>query len=363
MPAHQGPYPRLIIDLDLLESNSRTLSRALASRGISVRGVTKGCLGDIHIARSILAGGVKTLADSRLTSLQRLRGAFPGLELTMLRPATDEEIPELVELVDLFLVGDLDYLEELARAVRKRDLKKRVILMMETGGEREGIPLEIGEWAIERASEQSGIELVGLGTHTSCAGERLGLDSPRQLISLAEKKKDLLGGEGVIISAGNSALLKAALLGDLPSGVNELRVGEGILLGRETTRGERLDGCSQGTFTLEAEIVETKEVKERENRWEKRILVAMGRLDIGAGNATPLNEGLEVLEYYSDLCALRSINPVDEGRRGQRISFSLDYFALLGAMHSPYVRKIYRGGGDEFEIEDTQVLYFSNNKE
>ncbi len=362
MPAHMGRHPRIIIDLDLLESNTRALTVSLAAKGISLRGVTKGCLGDTHVAKSFLAGGVRNLADSRLLSFRKMRAAFPELELTMLRPAMSWEVPELVELVDVFLVGSLEYLEELAGAAAERGLSKRVILMIETGGEREGIPLDKGELAIKRASGLPGIELVGLGTHTSCLGKRPSPDSSYQLVRLAEECKDLFDKEEVIISAGNSAMLENALRGNLPPDVNELRIGEGILLGRETVRGERLEGCHQGTFILEAEIVEEKELRSTGKRWERRLLVAMGRLDIGAGNVFPLSKGLEILEFYSDLCALRSTGQLGEGYRGQFISFAPDYLALLGAMHSPYVSKIYRRGGREFENEGSQVLYSSNDE-
>jgi predicted amino acid racemase len=319
----------------------------MAEEEITVRGVIKGCCGDAHVARAMLEGGVSGLADSRLDNLRRLREVFPQVELTMLRPAMGWELPELVELVDTFLVSSREALVGLAEAAGKRGLQRRVILMVETGGEREGIPREEFAACAGLCRELEGVELVGVGTHTSCKGENPSLRNTYWLVQLALENRALFPGGFPIISAGNSALWERAVSGDLPREVNELRIGEAILLGRETTKGEAVEGCRQGTFLLQGEIVEVKGLRGEGGKKEEGLLVSLGRLDIGGGNLHPLDRGLEVKEYYSDLCMVRNKEGEGRYRKGGMLLFSPDYLALVGAMNSPHVRKTYMRGGQE----------------
>jgi predicted amino acid racemase len=51
------PAPRLEIDLEKISHNTRTLVDRLASRGISVTGVTKATLGSTEIADAMIKAG------------------------------------------------------------------------------------------------------------------------------------------------------------------------------------------------------------------------------------------------------------------------------------------------------------------
>ena len=64
--------PRLEIDLDLVEHNTRVLVDRLAARGIRVTGVTKATLGSPRVAAAMLRGGAVGLGDSRVENLARL---------------------------------------------------------------------------------------------------------------------------------------------------------------------------------------------------------------------------------------------------------------------------------------------------
>ncbi len=57
MRSPSGSHPELVIRLDLLRGNAGALTRALAERGIGMRGVTKACHGDVRVASAMLEGG------------------------------------------------------------------------------------------------------------------------------------------------------------------------------------------------------------------------------------------------------------------------------------------------------------------
>ena len=68
--------PRLIIDVDKIEHNARTIVALCNQHGIEVTGVTKVTCGHPEVARAMLRGGVSSIADSRLENIQRLIEAF-----------------------------------------------------------------------------------------------------------------------------------------------------------------------------------------------------------------------------------------------------------------------------------------------
>ncbi len=185
---------------------------------------------------------------------------------------------------------------------------------------------------------------MGLGTHTACRGEPPSPAPAELLKELAEKHRELFPVEEPLISAGNSAMLLEALGGKLPAGV-ELRVGEALLLGRETTRGEKLPDLRDDAFTLLAEVVESKEARGGGGRMETRLLVAAGRSDLGAGSLVPREPGLRVLEYFGDLTLLAGEGGTSGPGRGDTLAFSLDYQGVLGAMAGPCVNRDYRDTG------------------
>jgi predicted amino acid racemase len=341
MLAPAGSHPELIIRLDTLRRNAGVLTHALAEKGIVMRGVVKACQGDMRIASAFLQGGANGLADSRADNLSRLRAAFPSVELAMLRPAPQRELAAAIWDVDLFLTGNMPLLEDLAALATTAESTLRVIIMLETGGEREGMSFSLAREAMHWTRQVASLELVGLGTHTTCRGISPPPSIVQHLLDLAEEEKGCFQTEEPVISAGNSSMLLAALAGELPAGV-ELRIGEAVLLGRETTRGEELEGLSGEAFTLLAEVVETKEERGEDGHYEPRSLVATGRSDLGAGSLIPRVPGLRVVEYFGDLTLLAGEGPSGSLRRGETLAFSLDYQGVLGAMAGPYVSREYR---------------------
>ena len=61
--------PRLEVDLEAIESNTRVLVDRLGARGIRVAAVTKAVLGSPTVAAAMLRGGAAGLADSRVENL------------------------------------------------------------------------------------------------------------------------------------------------------------------------------------------------------------------------------------------------------------------------------------------------------
>ncbi|MBT5258014.1 MAG: alanine/ornithine racemase family PLP-dependent enzyme, partial [Nitrospina sp.] len=58
--------PRIEISLSQIRENTQILSGLYLEKGISLMGVTKAVLGEPSVAKAMIEGGVKFIADSRI---------------------------------------------------------------------------------------------------------------------------------------------------------------------------------------------------------------------------------------------------------------------------------------------------------
>jgi predicted amino acid racemase len=157
-----------------------------------------------------------------------------------------------------------------------------------------------------------------------------------------------------VVSGGNSGNLQWALSGADIGRINDLRLGESLLLGRETLHRQPIDGLHTDAITLIAEVIESKvkpsqpwgeiaqtafgEKPSATDRGDiSQTILAIGRQDTDPdGLFPPL--GIEILGASSDHLI------VDSGRHspsiGAEIMFQLNYSALVRAMSSPFVAKV-----------------------
>ncbi|HBF36472.1 MAG TPA: alanine racemase, partial [Firmicutes bacterium] len=143
----------------------------------------------------------------------------------------------------------------------------------------------------------------------------------------------------------------------LPSGVNHLRIGEGIFLGRETLAGSFLPELFQDAFVVEAEVIEAQwkpaepdgeiglDAFGRKPDMPKveagmRFLLNLGHQDTPLSGLTPMNPTLTVMGGSSDYLVMAAQSSI---KVGEVIRFLPNYWSLLGLMTSPYVAKVYVG--------------------
>ncbi len=353
--------PRLSVDLAKIEGNARAIVRFCARHGIGVTGVTKGVCGSPEVARAMLRGGVGSLGESRLENVTRLRAAGIECPVMLLRLTPLSRVDEVVEAVELSLHSELDVLEALAAAARRRGRIHPVMLMVDLGDLREGVWPDALPTLARAAGQLEGVRVVGLGTNLTCYAGVVPTESHlERLVALADEAERVLGHPLAWLSGGSSSALPMIAAGRMPPRVNHVRIGEAILLGRETVAREPWPGTAQDAFELRAEVLElqfkpslpegprTADAFGRYRSFEdhgprKRALLDVGREDVDVEGLTPLDPHLEVLGASSDYLVV----DVSEARRavcvGDELSFGLSYGALLAAMDSEYVEKHYVG--------------------
>ena len=128
----------------------------------------------------------------------------------------------------------------------------------------------------------------------------------------------------------------------MPRGVNQVRMGEIILLGHETANYRPVKDASTDTFLLEAEIIEVK----RKNGRVYKVISALGLQDVSSDNIACEDIFLDVSAQSSDHTVLLVKDGAVFGP-GDIITFKLDYFGVLSCMTSPFVEKVYLEGHEE----------------
>jgi predicted amino acid racemase len=356
--------PYLTIDLDKIEHNARTITGLCAQHGIGVTGVTKGVCGNPDVAKAMLRGGVSSIGESHLENIRRLQDAGVHTSYMLLRLPPPSAVDEVVELADVSLNSELAVLEGLSHAAQRRGRIHDVILMVDLGDLREGVwPRDLV--ALARAAQRlPGIRLRGIGTNLACFGAVApSEENMSRLVGLAREVERALDLTLEWISGANSSALELIVSGRMPERVNHARIGEAILLGRETIRRRPWSGTFQDAFLLHAEVLELQTkpsvpVGERcedafgkhpvfEDRGEVlRALLDIGREDVDIEGLVPVDGRLTVLGGSSDYVVIDASATAGNLRVGDEIAFSLQYGALLAAMTSEYLEKRpLQGGG------------------
>jgi predicted amino acid racemase len=348
--------PAVVIDLDAIVGNARTVTGWARAHGAEVFGVTKATHGLPSVARALLRGGCTGLGESRIENVRRLRHGGIDAPVLMLRIPSAHEAHDVVELCDLSLNSERATLRALAHAAVEAGRAHGVIVMLELGDRREGVPDEELLPLCAYVQQTPGLELAGVGANFMCASGVL--PTAEKLEHLVQRARDVEAALGVRlrwVSGGNSANLPLLLSGASPRGVNQLRVGAGILRGEDVLTGGTLPELRDDAFTLEGELVEIKtkpslpdgetgpDAFGRRQRFEDRGdrvrgIVNVGRVDLAPEGLSALDAEVEVITASSD----HLIVDLTRARRfavGDTLRFALDYGALVQAMHSPYLEK------------------------
>lgn len=242
------------------------------------------------------------------------------------------------------------------------------MLMVDFGDLREGIwPNEVIAF-VRKAISLNGIRIKGIGTNLACFGGVIpSEENMNQLAGLASKIEHRFSIALEWVSGINSSGLEMIASGRMPQRINHARIGEAILLGRETIHRKPWPGTVQDAFVLNAEIVELKkkpslpvgkrsedafgELAEFEDRGNiLRALINVGREDIDIHGITPLDARIDILGGSSGYLVLDVSAMEGNIAVGDELSFILNYSALLTAMTSEYVTKhTFKGDANSVE--------------
>ncbi|MHA6324905.1 alanine racemase [Roseivivax sp. CAU 1753] len=342
--------PCIEVDLDKIRRNTQTVVRRLGPRGIGVTGVTKAVCGHPAIAQAMLDGGASGLADARISNVQRLRAAGMTGPITLIRTPMLSQADQVIQSCDMSYNTEILVISAVAAAAIRNRAVHGIVLMVEMGDLRDGILPENLEGIAQQVQQMSGVALKGIGANFACLSglAPTGLQMST-FCDLANEIEGVCGPFLKVVSGGNSANLPWAL-GERATGpVNDLRLGEAILLGVEPVSGDRIGGMHTDAFTLVAEVIETDAkhppfpialidpTPERlrivtTGAASARMILAMEHQDTDIpGLSMPV--GSTLIGATSDHLVIESNRSAP--KLGSEVRFQMNYSALMHAMAAP----------------------------
>ena len=359
-------YPQLEFDLALLRSNADAVISRCRGMGIRVCGVVKGVDGLPEAARVLRAAGAAELGTSRLEQVAKCRAAgVPGPWLLIRIPGLTE-LPDVVALCETSLQSEWPTLLALEEECLRQSKTHRVIVMTDLGDLREGFwdKKELVDVCERVERELPHVQLAGIGVNLTCYGSTKPTpEKMNELVGLARQVEQRIGRKLEIVSGGATSSFTLVHWGTMPAGVNHLRIGEAILLGKDlqVDWGIRdMDYLRMDALTLRAEVVEVKDKPTypigefaidafgRKPVYEdrgirRRAILALGRADVGElESLIPREPGLTVIGGSSDHCI---VDVEDCPRRlqvGDIVEFSLCYSHMLYATARSDMRIIFK---------------------
>jgi len=346
---------RLEIDINKIKHNAKTLKELFAKKGISVTAVIKGVTGSHEVANAILESGITTIAVSIVQNIKKMKEFGVKAEFLLTRLPTHTEVPYVVKYVDISLNSEISTIKLLSKHSLKQGKIHKVVLMLELGDLREGILPEDIDSVIEQIIPLKGVELYGVGVNLACfGGVKPTEKNMTELSQIADHIQEKYNIKLPVISGGNSANYEWFLSTKNIGNINNLRIGEAILLGRETLYRNKIPKLYTDAFTLICEVIESKikpslpygEICQNAFGYKpefadigniNRIIIGIGEQDVDTKAITP-RINAKVIGASSDHLILHSKNHVEVGRE---IEFDINYSALLRLSTSPYVKKVF----------------------
>lgn len=342
---HYNPI-YITINKEKLKYNIQHSFELCKEKSINLAVVTKSICADAYIIDIINQSQATTIADSRIDNLSKIDTKKTKL---LIRPAAPQEADSVVSFCDMSFVTELSTLQALEAACEAQNLTHDVLLMIDLGDLRDGIMYTDTEHIMNLAKythESKHLCLSGIATNYNCF---LGyLPDKQNMNILAEIHKELTplyDTDTPVVSGGNSSSV-SLLTGDsdiLSDEVNQFRMGEAVMLGRDPADNTLIPGFEYDVFTLHVPLIEiqTKPVTENGTQSHmRRGILAVGKQDVQIEHLLPRDSRLTLLGGCSDECVI-DLSEAPEYKVGDTISFDLEYGALMTAFVSPFISRKY----------------------
>ena len=357
-------YPLLEINLNKIADNTKYLVDLCNKNNISIAGVIKGVNADEEVVNVLADGGCKYLASSRIEQLTDLKEKNIEKETMLIRMPMKHEIKEVVKYIDISLNSEINTINLLEKECKKQKKEHKIILMVDLGDLREGFfnKEELIDITLYIENNLEYVKLYGIGTNLSCYGSiKPSHENLSYLCEIAQDIEDKIGRKLDIISGGSTTSLPLLFDNKMPSKINNLRIGEALIIGRDLIDywGYDLDKMHKDTMILKAEVIEIKEKPTypigemfldafgnkpvyEDKGIRKRAILAVGKQDfVNDRDLVPLDENVEIVGSSSDHLIVDIQDSDTNFQVGDIMSFGMFYSNALYLTSSKYVNKHY----------------------
>ena len=259
---------------------------------------------------------------------------------------------------DVSLNSEIKVLQELNYQAKKLRKKHGILLMIDIGDLREGwYDLDEFYKSLNEIKKLDHLDVLGIGTNTNCAGALIPEpDSFSNFPKIIEVLREKFNKEKLIVSGGNSGSYYMIENGTIPNFINNLRLGEMLLFGKESSFQKKYDYLYHDAFKLQAEIIEikTKPSKPKgligkdafcedpifeDKGLRKRALIGVGRQDVSPENIVCEDKDIQIITSSSDHLITDITDSKIDYQVGDIVNFDCNYVSTLNMNTSNYVFK------------------------
>ena len=357
-------YPHLQINIRKIYENARDFVNYCHEKGISVSGVIKGFNALPVLVNEFIRADCAHIASSRIEHLINIKKQDLDVCCMLVRIPMYCELENLVKYVDISLNSELSTLKLIDDLCKKHNKCHGVILMLDLGDLREGFmdEKELIDAAVYVEKSLGHMQLKGIGTNLGCYGSvKPSVENLSKLVAVASEIEKRIGRKLEIISGGSTSSIPLLIEGKLPKGINNLRVGEAIILNRDLPDIWKVPllKLHQQTFILRAQVVEIKDKPSypigelfidafgslpvyTDKGIRKRAILSIGKQDFGMHDKLiPLLEGVEIIGSSSDHLIIDIQNCKGKINVGDILEFDMYYAPMLYLTQSNSVKKIF----------------------
>lgn len=327
------------INLSKIAYNAEMLRSLLEEQDIQLMPVIKCVAGDTQIIETLIQLGFNHFADSRLENITTTTSE--KINYLLLRPTAKNQYEELIKTVKISMQTEIETIRQLNEMAARLNDKHQVMLMIDWKDGREGIlTYNVLEY-IREIIAMKHIQLVGIAFNFMCfksmAPTEDDIYAMNQFVGAIENE---LGFRLKIISGGNSSMLPQLMYNDLGC-INELRIGETLFRGIDTTTFQPMPRLYQDAITLEAEIIEIKPRVISTNQCYLQAILDIGYIDTYIEKIIPINDKVKIIGATSDHLMV-DLDNQDFYQVGDTMQFSLEYEALSQVMYQQRLTKRYK---------------------
>lgn len=336
----------ITINLEKLKYNIQHSYKLCKDKSVNLAVVAKSICADSHIIDVINSTEVTTIADSRPDNFAKMKTSKIKL---LIRPCVPNETDAVVKYSDASFQTELETVKKLGLSAENQNRQHKVLIMVDLGDLRDGI-LYTDEAAILEMAEyihnHKFLQLAGIAANYNCF---LGLlPDARNMGDLAHIRNMLepyFDVDEPIVSGGTSSSI-SLLTGsdiDIPSEINQFRIGEAVMLGRDPSDNTFIGGYKTDVFTLNVPLLEVHckpSNLSKPNELMRRGVLSIGKQDLQTEHLIPVDNRIRILGACSDECVI-DLDNAPEYKAGDMISFNLEYGALMTLFAGSFFNRIY----------------------
>ncbi len=342
----------LTIDTEKIKNNLLKVIKLCESRGVSLVVVTKVFCSFPPLVDALSGMGVVSIADSNYMNFKRLKTRIKKILIKTL----SSDIDSGLEFCDVIHISDFNFLKKIA--LLPGDYERKVLLNVEIGDNKEGIlPDEVIAF-IKEADVYNNISIIGIAGNTGCLSGNLPDQTVFSLLNaLSLKIRSETGVKNPVISVGGTVFLDALIDGSMGEAVNQIRVGEGIFFGYDSSKNKNIPGFDRTAFIISIEVLEVLEkeiafipvsgynafgkkasaVSDKTSGRRKRAVLGAGILAVSPEGLVPVLDGIKVEGITYDFMVLDITGCEEAIRAGDTVLFYADYSSVARASINPYV--------------------------